>query len=258
MTFASDPIVLPGLTPTFATILSNGDVVAYTNTGATLATWTAQNLTTITNAPLSTGALALGINTSTIDLVALTANGAVELFTSQYLSPAPGSSTRTNAASLSSWGEENLTALASGAPPLAGSLTVQVTLSQVAVAGQAANWGDLFVLTNATGSAAWSATDVSVTAGSSARTVGDIVTGLQINGQLTLYAAGVSSPPPQGVGVYAIPSAKWSQAINDGWPIMSETGGLGHAERSVGGLHHRQQCRHVTGLFTRPDDLQLT
>jgi hypothetical protein len=44
---------------------------------------------------------------------------------------------------------------------------------------------------------------------------------------LTLYAAGVSSPPPQGVGVYAIPSAKWSQAITDGWPIVSETGGLG-------------------------------
>jgi len=44
---------------------------------------------------------------------------------------------------------------------------------------------------------------------------------------LTLYAAGVSSPPPQGVGVYAIPTAKWSKAISDGWPIISDTGGLG-------------------------------
>jgi hypothetical protein len=53
------------------------------------------------------------------------------------------------------------------------------------------------------------------------------VTGLSIGGQLTLYAAGVNSPPPQGVGVYAIPSSKWTQAISDGWPIISETGGLG-------------------------------
>ena len=44
---------------------------------------------------------------------------------------------------------------------------------------------------------------------------------------MTLFAAGVNSPPPQGVGVYAIPSNKWSTAITDGWPIISETGGLG-------------------------------
>ena len=104
---------------------------------------------------------------------------------------------------------------------------MQVTPTQVAIAGQAANWGDLFVLTNPTGSTSWTSTDVSVTAGSAARTVGKIVTGLQVSGQLTLYAAGVNSPPPQGVGVYAIPSADWTNAISDGWPIISETGGLG-------------------------------
>jgi len=42
-----------------------------------------------------------------------------------------------------------------------------------------------------------------------------------------LYAAGVSSPPPEGVGVYAIPSTDWSTAITNGWPIISDTGGLG-------------------------------
>jgi hypothetical protein len=61
----------------------------------------------------------------------------------------------------------------------------------------------------------------------SPRTVGDAVTGVQVGPTLTLYAAGVNSPPPQGVGVYAIPSSKWGQAITDGWPIVSETGGLG-------------------------------
>jgi hypothetical protein len=29
------------------------------------------------------------------------------------------------------------------------------------------------------------------------------------------------------VGVYAIPTSDWSSAINNGWPIVSETGGLG-------------------------------
>ena len=82
-------------------------------------------------------------------------------------------------------------------------------------------------MTTETGSPTWTATDVSVTAGSSARTVGSVVTGVQIGTTLTLFAAGVSTPPPQGVGVYAIPSSKWSKAITDGWPIISETGGLG-------------------------------
>jgi len=126
---------------------------------------------------------------------------------------------------------------------------VQVTLSQVAVAGQAANWGDLFVLTNATGTSTWTATDVSVTAGSSARTVGNVVTGLQINGQLTLYAAGVASPPPEGVGVYAIPSTKWSKAITDGWPIISETGGLGTQKAPWVGF------TTATSVATSPDFL---
>jgi hypothetical protein len=161
-----------------------------------------------------TGTLALGANASLVDLAALTGAGSVELFSTGYLSSGV-------------WNESNITGLASGAPPLTGALSVQVTPTQVAVAGEAANWGDLFVLTSPIGASSWTATNVSVTAGSSARTVGNIVTGLQLGGNLTLYAAGVNSPPPQGVGVYAIPSADWTNAITQGWPIISETGGLG-------------------------------
>ena len=212
--FASDPVVVPGATPTFAAILNNGDLVLDTNEGPNLSTWTSQNLTTLVGAPLVTGTLALGSNASQVDLAALTRTGSVELFSTGYLSSGI-------------WNESNITSLASGAPPLTGALSVQVTPTQVAVAGQAANWGDLFVLTSALGTSSWTATNVSVTAGSSARTVGNIVTGLQLGGTLTLYAAGVNSPPPQGVGVYAIPSADWTNAITQGWPIISETGGLG-------------------------------
>ncbi len=159
------------------------------------------------------GTLSLGAGPSLVDLAALTKSGSVELFS--------------NAGGAGPWNEYNVSGLAAGAPPLSGALSVQVSASQVAVAGQAANWGDLYVLTSPLGSTRWTATNVSTTAGSSARTVGPIVTGLQINGVLTLYAAGVSSPPPQGVGVYAIPSTDWAAAITAGWPILSETGGLG-------------------------------
>ena len=225
--FASDPVVLPGVTPTFAATLNNGDLVVFTNTGTSIRAWTTENLTTLTGSPTVRGALALGTSTSNIDLAALTSGGAVELFTTQYVALVAGVSSHVVHYSNLIWNVQNITSLATGAPPLSGSLSVQVTPTQVAVAGQAANWGDLFVLTSVTGSLTWSATDVSVTAGSSARTVGNIVAGLQINGQLTLYAAGLDSPPRQGVGVYAIPTTKWTKAIGDGWPIISETGGLG-------------------------------
>jgi len=225
--FASDPVVLPGLTSTFATTLNNGDLVVYTNTGVSMSSWTTQNVTTLTGTPTLSGMLALGTSPSTIYLAGLTSGGNVELFTSPYVNPSPSSTNHVTIASPQVWTTQNLTGLAPGAPPLSGALSIQVTINQIAVAGQAANWGDLFTLTNVTGSSSWSATDVSVTAGRSARTVGSTVAGLVINGQLTLYAAGVSSPPPQGVGVYAIPTAKWSKAISDGWPIISETGGLG-------------------------------
>jgi hypothetical protein len=217
--FASDPVVLPGATPTFATILNNGDIDVYTNTGTSLSSWAIKNVTTTTGAPTVVGTLALGTSTTSIDFAALSASGSAELFTGENLSAEPGAQQL--------WNYANITSEASGAPPLSGALTVEVTPSQVAVAGQASNWGDLFVLTNPAGTTTWTATNVSVTAGSSARTVGNIVAGLQINGQLTLYAAGVNSPPPEGVGVYAIPSTDWSTAISNGWPIISETGGLG-------------------------------
>ena len=210
--FASDPVVIPGATPAFADILNNGDVVVDTEEGSLVA-WSSSNLTLTLGTPVATGTLALGASAAQVDFAALTTGGSVELFTS--------------ISSGQIWNESNVTTLAAGAPPLSGALSVQVTPSQVAIAGQAANWGDLYVLTSPTESNSWTATNVSTTAGSDARTVGPSVTGLQINGTLTLYAAGVNSPPPQGVGVYAIPSADWSNAITAGWPILSETGGLG-------------------------------
>ncbi len=222
---ASDPIVIPGAVATFATTTNHGDLVVYTNSGPNLTTWSTLDVTTLTLSPKVSGTIAVGLSSTAIDVAALTSNGAIELFSS------PLSTTLANAhaavVSPHVWSAINVTVAAPGAPPLSGSIFVSLTPTQLTIAGQAANWGDLFAITNTVGTPTWAATDVSVTAGSAARTVGGIVAGLQFGSTLTLYAAGVSSPPPQGVGVYAIPSSKWGQAISDGWPIISETGGLG-------------------------------
>jgi hypothetical protein len=221
---ASDPIVIPGPVASFVTTSNVGDLLVYTNTGATLNSWSVLDVTTLTQAPKVAGTLAMAYDAAGVDIAALASNGSVELFASPITSsPAIGNSAVTTPV----WSALNVTGTATGAPPLSGSIFVSATPTQITIDGQAANWGDLFSLTSTPGSGTWSATDVSATGGSSARTVGDAVTGIQVGTTLTLYAAGVNSPPPQGVGVYAIPSSKWGQAITDGWPIVSETGGLG-------------------------------
>ncbi|HUV57899.1 MAG TPA: hypothetical protein VMV96_03750 [Acidimicrobiales bacterium] len=226
LAFASDPIVLPGIIPSFAVLSNRGALQVFTDAagaGSTGNSWSLLNVSTLTRAPKTVGTLAMGFNSTTLYLAATTAIGNVVLFSS----PVPAQVFSGNALAPPVWNILNVTTATPGAPPLGGSLFLEATSTQVSIAGQAANWGDLFVLTSAPGSPTWSSTDVSVTAGSSARTVANVVTGTQVGSTLTLFAAGVSSPPPQGVGVYAIPSNKWGQAITDGWPIISETGGLG-------------------------------
>ncbi|HUZ40105.1 MAG TPA: hypothetical protein VMU68_01750 [Acidimicrobiales bacterium] len=222
---ASDPIVIPGLVPSFVTTSNAGDLLVYTNTGPTLNSWSVLDVTTLTEAPKVAGTLAMAYDAAGVYIAALASNGDAELFAS----PITSSPTSLPVTSIPStvWSATNVTSAATGAPPLSGAIFVSATPTQLSVDGQAANWGDLFSLTSTPGSGVWSSTDVSATGGSAARTVADAVTGIQIGSRLTLFAAGVKSPPPEGVGVYAIPSAKWGRAITDGWPIVSETGGLG-------------------------------
>ncbi len=222
---ASDPIVIPGPVATFVTTSNVGDLLVYTNTGTSLNSWSVLDVSTLTLAPKVAGTLSMAYDASSIDIAALSSRGNVELFASPYTSNA--TTLTTTVVNAPVWSATNVTILATGAPPLSGSIFVSATPTQITIDGPAANWGDLFSFTNTPGSPTWTSTDVSATGGSAARTVGGAVTGIQVGTTLTLYAAGVNSPPPQGVGVYAIPSAKWGQAISDGWPIVSETGGLG-------------------------------
>jgi hypothetical protein len=222
---ASDPLVIPGPVPAFVTTSNVGDLLVYTNSGSTLNTWSVLDVSTLTEAPKVAGTLAMAYDSAGVDIAALASNGDAEVFASPITSkPSPLTVTSLPAPV---WSATNVTGAATGAPPLSGAIFVSATSTQISVDGEAANWGDLFSLTSSPGSGTWSATDVSATGGSNARTVADAVTGIQIGSTLTLFAAGVKSPPPEGVGVYAIPSSKWGQAITDGWPIVSETGGIG-------------------------------
>ena len=246
---SSDPVVLSAAVPAIATTTAAGHLELYALSPTTGA-WTAQDLTRATNSPRVNGPLATAATPYNLYVTALSPIGNVILFatplitlgvptttttttpttspTTTVLAPASATTTTTTTPPPPSpWSVTNVTASAPGSPPLSGTLFLTATTTQVAIAGAAANWGDLFVLTSPNGYNGWTDTDVSVTAGNAARTVATSVTGLAMPTGVSLFAAGINTPPPQGVGVYAIPSAKWTQAVTDGWPILSETGGLG-------------------------------
>ncbi|MFI5035539.1 MAG: hypothetical protein ACHQFZ_04980 [Acidimicrobiales bacterium] len=243
-TATSDPLVLATSVPEVVTTSLTGDLELFAATGGAANPWVVTDLSKITTGPKVTGPLATAATASEVYVAAISGNGAVILFSAALgpVIPPPTTTTTTSTTTptttttlpttpgtgvVGPWGYRNLTTNAPGAPPLSGALFLAATPTEVLVAGQAAAWGDLFALSNTGVAGAWVATDVSVTAGSAARTVGAAVTGFASGASLDLFAAGIASPPPQGVGVYAIPSAKWGQAVTDGWPILSETGGLG-------------------------------
>lgn len=257
-TATSDPVVLGTSVPEVVTTSLTGDLQLFGATGASANSWVMTDLSKITTGPKVAGPLATAATATKVYVAALSGNGNVNLFNAP-VGPVsvPTTTAPMTTASLTStptgvtgpWGYINLTTNAPGAPPLAGALFLGATPTQVVVAGQASNWGDLFAIANTGVSRAWVATDVSVTAGSAARTVGSVVTGFSTGTTLDLFAAGIASPPRQGVGVYAIPSAKWGQAVSDGWPIISETGGLGTMSSPWVGF------TGASGVATSPDYL---
>ncbi len=127
------------------------------------------------------------------------------------------------------WSGTDATSAASSShvdPPLTGTITIARAGSTLLIAGQSANWGDLFAFTSS-GGTSWSATDVSATGGSFAKTVGPTVSSVTLNGALILLAGGVATPAPQGVGIYDVPTSDLPHAVSDGWRILADTGGLG-------------------------------
>jgi len=227
-TAVSDPVALntPGLA--VVSISTGGALDLFTNSGASANSWAAQNLSSATLTPQLAGPISTQSTDSAVYLAALNTSGDVELFTTPLATLSANiAKPRAATTNSSGWTASNVTNATPNAPPLSGEIFLDATDSSIVVAGQAQNWGDLFVLSSSFAAPSWVAANVSVTATNAARTVGTVVTGLYVGGNLELYAAGINSPPPQGVGVYAIPSKDWSAAITSGWPIISETGGLG-------------------------------
>jgi hypothetical protein len=254
-TSLSDPVALNTSFPSFVAVSSTGALDLFTTTSSSPNAWTVQNLSLATLAPELTGPVAVQTTGSNVYIAALNTSGDVELFSASLSTvganarTARASPTTTTTFSTSPWSLLNVTNATANAPPLAGQISLDVTGTQIAIAGQAANWGDLFVLTSTVPSSTWSATNVSVTATNAARPIGPVVAGVNEGTELVLFAAGVNSPPPEGVGVYAIPSKDWSAAITSGWPILSGTGGLGtQASPWVG-------YTSATSVATSPDFL---
>jgi hypothetical protein len=224
----NDPLTLATSGLAFVSINASGALDLFTNSGASANSWTVQNLSSATLSPDLSGPLSTQSTDSELYVAALNSGGDVELFsTSISTLDANIANPRTQTTNSSAWSVLNVTKVTPNAPPLSGQIFLEATDSAINIAGQAQNWGDLFVLTSTTAAPSWTAVNVSVTATNAARTVGTVVTGLYESSNLVLFAAGINSPPPQGVGVYAIPSKDWSVAITNGWPIISGTGGLG-------------------------------
>ncbi len=241
-TISNDPVALPESQNSFVATTTSGSLTLFMSSGPTMSSWTTQNLSALTATTRLTGPLAVTSTALNTYVAGLTPNGNVELFQT------PATTFATANAS-SPWSATNVTAAAIGAPALAGSIFMYASPTQLSIAGQAANWGDLFVLTNQAATSSWTATDVSVTAGSAARTVGTGITGMQLGSGFDLFAAGINSPPPQGVGLYAIPNKDWGLAIKNGWPIISGTGGLGTQSAPWVGF------TSATSVATSPDFL---
>jgi hypothetical protein len=232
-TLSNTPVSMPGVANAFAATTSAGHVEYFAQSVS--GSWSVTDVTNLSASVPSTGPLSVATNGPTIFLASLSSAGHVQLFSASS-SSASSSGARiqtlspreyAHVSALSpTWKYRDLTTVINGSPVWTGNLFLSATLTSINVAGRAANWGDLYDYTNTLPSLTWTSKDVSLSAGATtAATTG--VTGVLSDGTLQLFAPGQGILVARGVGVYAIPSKDWVRAVYDGWPIISETGGLG-------------------------------
>ena len=233
-TLLNDPVSMPGVTTAFAATNSAGHVLYFAQNAAGV--WSSTDVTIMSASPFSTGPVAIATNGPSIFLASLSTTGHVEFFSASATSASalakPHSLTARTAttprltAPAPIWKYRDLTTVVSGSPTWTGNIVLSATTTSINVAGRAANWGDLYDDSTNLPSTTWNTKDVSLTSGATTSATTQ-VTGLLNEGILQLFAPGVGTLVARGVGVYAIPSSDWVRAISDGWPIISETGGLG-------------------------------
>ncbi|MDH2902502.1 MAG: hypothetical protein PXZ08_00940, partial [Actinomycetota bacterium] len=213
-TLLNTPVSLPGNTSAFAATTTAGHVEYFSQTVAGTGSWTATDVTNLSVSPPSTGQLSIATNGPTIYIASLSTANHVQLFAASSTSAAL-------------WKYRDLTSVITGSPVWTGNIFLSATPTSINVAGRAANWGDIYDYTDTLPAITWTSNDVSLSAGATTASTIAGVTGLFNGTSLQLFATGVGTVAARGVGVYAIPRNDWTRAITDGWPIISETGGLG-------------------------------
>lgn len=232
----NDPVTFAASISAFAATTVSGHV-EYFSQGAS-GVWAANDLTNLVASPVSVGPLAAATNGTGLYLASLSSIGHVQLFSVAAADAALVARTGTRALTHalahvgkvarvpSSWTYSDLSKLIVGSPAWEGQIFLSATSTKVDVAGRAANWGDLYDYTGLLAKSTWTSADVSLDSGATNSVAGG-VTGVLDGSILRLFAASAGVISQGGVGVYAIPTQYWSRAIADGWPIISETGGLG-------------------------------
>lgn len=204
-----------------------GHLVVFSPTDVGGRVWAAQDVTAQTATQPLSGGVGAAVVAGVPVLFAPGATGDLLQFT--------GSDTATS----TSWAVSDLTSSVSGAPEVTGTPAVATAGSLLLVAAVAAGWGDLFEWSEQGLGSIPTVADVSLGQGPS-RTIAGAPAAAILGSQPVLFGAGLAVPPPEGTGVYAIPDSKLSQAIEDGWPALGVTGGLG------------TQCPPWVGYVTPP------
>ncbi len=126
------------------------------------------------------------------------------------------------------WNEYDLSDFAGAGTPVVGSPAAVVD-QYIHVFARAPNNHLVEYVSDGAGGHLWNAYDL--TALSQGPTVGEDPTVLDADGVFHVYSGGPlapGGPPLTGVGVYGIASlSAATQAIDDGWPVLGDTGGLG-------------------------------
>lgn len=192
-----------------------GDVIVYTPNDVGGRIWSVSDVTEATDGAPGGGGVAAVMEGTTPLLFSSGPTGDLLEYTG------------TDSGTTTAWQVSDLTTSVAGAPTVAGTPAVAVAGQDLVVAAAAEGWGDLFVWQQPTAGAPFSATDVSLDGRGPARTVAGSPAAAFDQGTLSLFGAGTGVPAPEGTGVYAIPNADLSRAIEDGWPSIGVTGGLG-------------------------------
>jgi hypothetical protein len=192
----------------------NGDLVDFVNNSAGGKPWNEVDLTATTNgAPSVTGRPSALISNGLVNVFARASSGALTDFVG-------------SGAAGSSWSTFNVTQI-SNTPSVVGDPSSFEWGNTPYVYVQATG-GDLVELYNNGPGQNWLSLDLSTTAGGTK--IGGDPAGLLYGGNsLHVYAGGPPpATPPQGVGLYGlVAGAPTSQAIEDDWPIIGDTGALG-------------------------------